>query len=655
MKNKILHSFTAIALCLIIGIAGTSFKNVDSHQTAVADSTENHVRNITDTRYYLVKDGKTDYKVVIPENCSSVISMAVSELTGFFYEATGINLTVVEDSQVLDFTENSKYISLGKTSLLEHSSINSSINYDLLDYDGYRLVTENKTIFMAGYGDYGSLYAVYDFLGDVFDYEFFYTDIYTLNTNVKEVKLKKYDIKERPDVTMRLYGWGYQLENVQTTNRQRVHNWTDYIIPVNGRTWHNTTSGYIPYNKYGAEHEEWYSTDAGHTQMCYTARGNSEQYAALIEHLSQTIVQLLEENPTKSVVTITQEDVSYWCGCDACNAEIEKYGSKSASVIKLCNNVADRVGEIWRGKNGGKDRENSYDILYFAYGATIEPPTKNLDEKDAQGRLVMKNNDHVSTYFASTSIDSTQSLDAPINATFKGYLETWRTVTDRLYWWTYHDNYRQYFVPYNGINTLAEYAKYVKELNTSMWFAQMEYNQSGTSTGWADLFGYLQTNLAWNVESDVGEMTEKFFDVVYKDGADDMLAFYNECRTWLQYMCDQGWYSGLRSVFNETHKSALYWPRSVLEGWLSHIENAIEKIEYLQEGSPKAYNTAYKAIVAERVFVQYLLYDLHSADINKQVLKDLKLQLKEDILLLGMSHLWELVPVQDFLAELSAN
>jgi hypothetical protein len=652
MKKKTLNASIALALCGVTAFGIVTFQK--DRASATAEATGNHVRIVRDTDEYIVKGGKTDYKVVIPENCSGVVSTAASEFTGFFYEATGITLDVVEDSEVKEVTENSKYISIGDTSLLRASSIYKSITYDALGTDGYRLVTDGKTVYMSGYGDYGTLYATYDLLGDLFHYEFFYTDIYTLDKGVTDVKLRNYDIKEKPDVAMRIYGWGYQIENVQTTNRQRVRSWSDYFIPVRGRNWHNTTSGYIPYELYGTEHPKWYGDGAASIQMCYTARGDQEEYEALIEHLSQTIVQLLEENPTKSVVTITQEDYPYWCGCEACRAEKEKYGSSSAAPVKLCVNVADRVGEIWRGKNDGKDRENGYDIVYFAYGETIAPPSKNIDEVNEQGRSVFKH-DHVSAFFASTSIDSTQSLFAPINSELIGYLENWRKITDRFYWWTYHDNYRQFFVPYNGINTLSEYAKYIKEIGTDMWFAQMEYNQSGTSTGWASLFGYLQTNLAWNVESDVGAMTERFFKAVYKDGADDMMALYNECRVWLQYRGDQGWYSGMRSVFNESHKKAEYWPRQLLENWLVHTNNAMDKIAYLKDGSPKQYTSAYKAIAAERVFVQYLLYDLHRGDLNKTYLKNLKAQLKDDILTLGMSHLWELVPVQDFLTELSKD
>lgn len=641
---------TALALCGTFVFSGISCAPQTEGGGTAGKESANHVRHITDTNDYLIKDGKTDYQVVVPEDCSSVINTAVGELTGLFYEATGISLSVIDDTAA---TEGGKYISLGKTSLLQATSVVDGITYAALNTDGYRIATVDGNIYLAGYGDYGTLYAVYDLLGDLFHYEFFYTDIYDLDTGVKEVKLRSYDVKECPDIPMRIYGWGYQLENVQTTNRQRIRNWNDFFIPVNGRNWHNTTSGFIPVKDYG-EHSDWYSDDTAKTQMCYTAHGNAEEYEELIEHLSSTIVKLLEDNPTKSVVSITQEDSPVWCKCKTCNSYKEKYGSDSAAPVILCNKVADRVGELWREAHDGEDRENGYDILYFAYRSTIQPPTKHLDEVDENGKSIFKN-EHTSAFFACSEMDSTQPLTATVNKSLIDYIKDWQNITDRFYWWTYHDNYRQYFVPYNGINTLSEYAKFAREIHTNLWFAQMEYNQSGTSTGWADLFGYLQTNLAWNADGDVEAMTERFFQAVYKDGAAEMSAFYQEYRAWMQYMTDQGWYTGKSSVFNETQKQEAYWPQPVLESWLAHIENAIDEIGYLQDSQPKKYTTAYKAIVAERVFVQYLLYDLHKNDFNKTDLKALKLQLKDDILQLGMSHLWELVPVQDFLTELGEN
>jgi hypothetical protein len=324
-------------------------------------------------------------------------------------------------------------------------------------------------------------------------------------------------------------------------------------------------------------------------------------------------------------------------------------------VLKLCNKVADQVGEKWRGKYG-KDRENGYDILFFAYGETIDAPSKNLDERDEKGNLVMKCNDHVSVFFASTSIDSTQAdlLEAPVNQALGNTIKSWRAITDRFYWWTYHDNYRKFLIPYNGMNSISNYAQVVKEMNTKMWFPQMEYNQRGTSTGFAGLFTYVQTNLAWRVDLGVEEMTDRYFKAVYKDASKDMRKIYDEYRVWAQYIGDNVGYSGLRSIFNETNVDSKHWSRPLLEQWLGYTEDALASIAYLKDTNPKSYETARKAVITERVFVAYLLVEIYSSDINKTELAKIKANLKADILDLGISHLWELAEITDYLKGLSA-
>ena len=361
--KKTAYGAMALALGFTVLSSGTlatvSYdKSVLAEDVSASQSTGKHERTISDTNDYIVQNGETDYKIVIPNDASLPINVAAEELVLFFQEATNIKLSVVTDAQI-QTTEGLKCFSIGKTTLLENSKVNTSITYDLLGSDGYRMVTEENIIYIAGYGDYGSLYGVYDFLGDTLGYEFFYTDIYSLNKNVRELKLRNYDVTEVPDVGCRFYSWGFQAENKQTMNRQRVRMWSDYMIDVkNGRMWHNTVSGYIPVEKYGNPddsanyHPNWYSNDALRRQMCYTARGDKGEYEALISCLGDTVVQLLEKNPTQSIITITQEDTPGWCTCESCNKETEKYGAASGMVLKLCNAVADDVSAKWKAKYG---------------------------------------------------------------------------------------------------------------------------------------------------------------------------------------------------------------------------------------------------------------------------------------------------------------
>ena len=127
-----------------------------------------------DTDMPFVTNGSCDYTIVVPETRGAQINMAKNELVQFFAEATGITLPAVADSE---FTDNGKgYISLGETSLLAESGV--TVDHKKLTEDGVRIVTEGKNIYLVGGGDYGTLYAVYDFLEIYFDFDVYYKDCY---------------------------------------------------------------------------------------------------------------------------------------------------------------------------------------------------------------------------------------------------------------------------------------------------------------------------------------------------------------------------------------------------------------------------------------------------------------------------------------------
>ena len=108
---------------------------------------------------YLVNNGETEYKIVIPAETGSLLQLASSDLNRFVAEATGVSIPVVKDSEV---TGEGKFISIGKTTLLQDTNI--SYSYDELGRDGYKIITEGDDLYLIGGEDYGSLYATYELL-----------------------------------------------------------------------------------------------------------------------------------------------------------------------------------------------------------------------------------------------------------------------------------------------------------------------------------------------------------------------------------------------------------------------------------------------------------------------------------------------------------
>ena len=120
-----------------------------------------HIRNMTVREgEYLVRDGKTEYKIVYPAAATDNENLAVSELQTYFEAATGIVLSTVPDTG-LTYAADAKYISVGAATVLDGAEI--EFDETLLKQTGVRVVTKGNTIFLAGAHDYGTLYAAYEF------------------------------------------------------------------------------------------------------------------------------------------------------------------------------------------------------------------------------------------------------------------------------------------------------------------------------------------------------------------------------------------------------------------------------------------------------------------------------------------------------------
>ena len=101
---------------------------------------------------YLVDEGVSKYKIVVPKQESSLITIATSEFNKFFSESTGVTLPVVTDDEIKD---GDKYISIGETTVLKETDI--TYEFDELGRDGYKIVTKGDNLYLIGGGEYGSL------------------------------------------------------------------------------------------------------------------------------------------------------------------------------------------------------------------------------------------------------------------------------------------------------------------------------------------------------------------------------------------------------------------------------------------------------------------------------------------------------------------
>ena len=195
MKKKNIFQWIALSLasCFVLsatgcknGNGGTTGNNGEKinamDYTTLGDVAGTHLYNVAPTESMLVENGETEYKIVIPENPSKVEQTAVKELIYFFNEATGIALQTISETQA-SYTQEAKYISVGNTALVEQAEIKA--DYEVLGDTGLTIQTNGQSIFLLGAKEYGTLYAVYEFLSQAFDYEYFASNLIQIDRNVK--------------------------------------------------------------------------------------------------------------------------------------------------------------------------------------------------------------------------------------------------------------------------------------------------------------------------------------------------------------------------------------------------------------------------------------------------------------------------------------
>lgn len=587
-----------------------------------------HSHKATETSGYIVKDGKTDYKILLASDADSYDVTAANELTKFFYEGTGIELETVEETAGI----SGKFIAIGDTNLKTASGL--SADAEVLKKYGYRVVTKDSNIFLFGASGYGSIYAVYELLGNILDYEFFFTDTYRLNLGVREIKLMNYDITEVPDIEYRAGNYGYMRESIETQHRLRITPYEEFFMLVDGFVAHNSTT-ILPESKHPDHVEYWYNTNK--TQLCYTAHGNTAEYALMVEASALRLIQALKEYPDRDVVTFTTQDNSDTCECSACIDKKMEYGAHSAAVILFLNDVRKKMNALLI-TDEYKQYNRDFDILFFAYASYLEAPaTKNKTTGEYTANKGIQCEDGVAVWLAPIHADFTYNMTADENLPTREKTSAWQSVSESIYLWYYSTNFRHYLVPYDTFDAMSDTYKYVVETGAKMLFNQAQYDNSGSATGFSTLKGYLNAKLAWNVNLNMNELITEFFETCYGDAAPIMHDLFDELRVHVRMLKDEKLgYDGVFSCYNDYSRDIM-WPKQVLNSWKGYINEALETIGKMKDVDPDMYSKQYFQIVNERVWINYLLVRLYSHNTSDELVSAMKQEVVDDFAYTGMN------------------
>lgn len=609
MKKKLSFILAAVLLFSLLLSACGPNEGKDAYKTKLDDQ-------------FLIKQGASDYVLVLPNYALEYETYAAQELAYFMEQATGCKLEIVTETTV---PAGKNYISLGKT----NQFMAAFPKADLSQLDGtmssYLIESKDNNIYITGskaYRGQAVLWGVYDILNDLIGYEYYHNDeIYFEKT--ADVNLWKYDRKVvAPSFDMRTHSTNYIYAFPGDTHGTRLR----YINFSRGLEWDQMTIGHsqvyifvAPRDedengvRYGDSHPEWFydptATEVSKStnQLCWTAGGDPESLDLLQTVIAEEMLQYVMMDSTATFFMLGQQDTEYVCQCEGCTKAMAEWGGSACGLqIDFVNGVIEKTEAMLDAQ--APEREVLYAI--YAYKPTEAPPAKQKADgtyEPYSERVIP--HEKMRVFFAPVRLNFGFGYDSPHNADAYKNLQGWNSVCtdEQLMVYTYDLNIHQYFVNFYNLGTIASHMKTYEDAGVSYLLSQGVSDSNAPC--FDELRSYCISKLMWDTSLNTQALATDFISHYYKDAAQPMQALFDmivDQNAWYLATEDPG--SGVATGI--TYNTTCY-PRAFVEKMDAQIFAAMDAIAPLESADPEQYELLKARIMKEylsNIYLKMVMY-----------------------------------------------
>lgn len=654
MKNKYLIRIITL-ICSTLFVFTSFACGGNKPDVNVEDPTqknENHNTTVTDTTTDLILNGETQYVLVFPENYSSYEKFAKDEFITLFKEATNINIKSITDTG-LTFDQNSKYISIGNTTLL--ATCGETIDKKPLTDNGVRIITKGNTVFLSGGDLDGVVYAVYDYMKIMFNFEQYYVDCMVIDRNVQNLKFKEIDVTDIPDVRLREKNYGVYNDAIFRSRRRNNYNrndsipiYKDFNDQASKSVVSHGTCTVLSRDNYGETHPKWFSD--GGEQWCYTAHGDTEEYNLMVEEIVKKCLNSLQfhkqkDYPTLNTFDLMMEDNKDACTCQGCNDAAALHGGQqSGAAVVLINNVSKLFKQKYTELKEANPDDDKYtrdvdDFRFrmFAYFYLVGSPTVYNEETKKMEAVVPEVvcEDNVIVKLAITNLYSWYSILDPENKSGKQTIEGWGAICKNLHMWIYTGNYGFFVYPYEDFACINnESYKFMVDNGADSIYNQAEWD-SEPLTGWSALKMYVDSSLQWDTSLDVNVLVDNWFKAMFKydDVVAQMRELYEEISTHTRGM----YYEIIKAnkaPWGGYPNNIKAYPYQLVSIWIDKFDAALETLEKYKNDAD--YEMVYKHVEVEAMSPIFIMLDLHQVRLPENRKNELVNRMIYDVESMGL-------------------
>lgn len=441
----------------------------------------------------LVKDGRSDYVVVLAKQASPSEHRAAAELKRFVIEMSGAVMPTADDTGAAP----EKAVYVGDSRLLR--ALGARIDFDSLGDEGYVIRTVGNSLVIAGGRTRGTMYGVYALLEDVLGCRWYSAKVSKI-PRLSDIVVPDLDVTGRPAFEYREPFYTEAFDGDWAARNRCNGGNAGLDVSMGGKiSYHpfvHTFASLVPLEKYWDTHPEYYSMIDGkrtrdHTQLCMS---NPD----VVRIATQTVLGWMRERPDATIYEASHNDWYNNCQCDRCKAIDEEEGSPSGLLLRFVNAIAEEVEKVDPGKMVGT----------LAYQWTEKPPKITRPRANVRVRLCPIFCCEAHPY---------ETCGHYANKAYVENLRNWAAITSNLTIWHYNTSFAHYLNPFPDLRQLPDSARLYQRTPVKGVFWQGNYSPGGGGE-FAALRSYLLAKLSWNPNIDAEAVMRDFVDGYYGAG-----------------------------------------------------------------------------------------------------------------------------------------
>jgi hypothetical protein len=446
----------------------------------------------------LAKNGKSLYRIVVPQKAIPSERYAAEELQRYLERISGAKLPIVTDSELMSSHE----ILLGDNAHLRKLGI--QVDFAKLGTDGFVLRTFQNHLIIAGGRPRGTLYGVYALLEEKLGVRWFTPEVEFV-PKMERVELPVLNETQVPALEYREVFWTEMMRDPDFAARHRLNGHHYRLTEKHGGRavvfypFVHSFDLLIPREICEQRPEFWPMIGgkrvSGYVQRCLS---NPDLVKLAIERVKQWI----KEHPEATIIDVSQNDTGNWCQCPDCKALDDAEGSPSASIIKFVNTIAEAI-----------DCHIRYETLAYQYSR--KPPKTIRPRPNVIIRLCS-----IECCFA----HPLESCPSEENRRFREDIQAWQLVAPVLYVWDYTTNFANYLQPFPNFEVLQANVQFFVKHGVKGLFEQGNYSPGGNGE-MAPLRAYVLAKLLWNPDTDVQRHINDFLHGYYGKAAGAIRAY----------------------------------------------------------------------------------------------------------------------------------